>query len=552
MAAAKNGQGMLYVTMQPQEGLSLDQFHEWYNNEHGPTRLRLPQIFSNGLRYQATDGQQPHFLAAYDVTDMAHLLTPTYLDLRANRSSREAETIGQVKVDRFFFDLIWTQEAPSFKPAEQCTDAEAEGRVLVAVDVSLNLTQEPDAAEKVIQWYQEEHIPMLSKIPGWLRSRVLRTPSSIEGSNAGETKIITLHEYAAENGLGGPEHKASMDTPWRTEVFNKYITTKGRRTYSLFYVFGPAPRDLQHLAALPASAAFSAASPRLTTTPGTSSDGPIISSYITTPHDGLVIPYQLEGNPSPSAPVIAFSNSLLTSLHMWDPLVKLLKASRPDLRILRYDTRGRHSIPSPPQPATLDLLADDLASLLDALRINKLQTLVGVSMGGATTLNFAIRHPSRLQKFVACDFNAASSEANTQAWKDRIAVAEADEGRGLRDQLAGVTVERWFHPNTMEKKKEVVQWMTEMVAGNSVEGFRWSCQALWGYDLREKMREVKGVEGLFVVGEGDGKGALVKAMEGFRGLLGEKGAELKVVKEAGHLPMCECPEGFWEVVKDFI
>ncbi|KAJ4413409.1 hypothetical protein N0V85_003567 [Neurospora sp. IMI 360204] len=550
MTAAKNGQGMLYVTMQPQEGLSLDQFHEWYNNEHGPTRLRIPQIFSNGLRYQATDGEQPHFLAAYDVTDMAHLLTPTYLDLRANRSSREAETIGQVKVDRFFFDLIWTQEAPSFKPAEQCTDAEAEGRVLVAVDVSLNLANEPDAVEKVIQWYEEEHIPMLSKIPGWLRSRVLRTPSSIEGSGAAETKIITLHEYAPQNGLGGPEHKASMDTPWRTEVFDKYITEKGRRTYSLFYVFGPAPRDLEHLSRLPASKAFSAAAPRLTTTAGP--DGPIISSYITTPHDGLTIPYQLEGNPSPTAPVIAFSNSLLTSLHMWDPLVALLKTARPDLRILRYDTRGRHAIPSPPQPATLDILADDLASLLDALRIEKLQTLVGVSMGGATTLNFAIKYPTRLSKFVACDFNAASSEANTQAWKDRIVVAEADEGKGLREKLAGVTVERWFHPNTMEKKKDVVEWMTEMVGQNDVEGFRWSCQALWGYDLREKMKSVKEVEGLFVVGDGDGKGALVKAMEGFRGLLGDKGGELRVVKEAGHLPMCESPEGFWEAVRDFI
>ncbi|KAK3950848.1 Alpha/Beta hydrolase protein [Pseudoneurospora amorphoporcata] len=550
MAAAKNGPGMLYVTMQPQEGLSLDQFHEWYNNEHGPTRLRLPQIFSNGLRYQATDGQQPHFLAAYDVTDMAHLETPTYLELRANRSPREAETIGQVKVDRFFFDLICAQEHPSFKPAEQCTDAEAEGRVLVAVDVSLNTANAPDAAKKVIQWYEEEHIPMLSKIPGWLRSRVLRTPSAIEGSNAGETKIITLHEYAPQNGLGGPEHKASMDTPWRTEVFDKYITAKGRRTYSLFYVFGPAPRDLEHLSRLPSSKAFSALAPRLTTTAG--SEGPIISSYITTPHDGLVIPYQLEGNPSPTAPTIAFSNSLLTSLHMWDPVVSILKRERPDLRILRYDTRGRHAIPSPPQPATLDLLADDLASLLDALRIEKLQTLVGVSMGGATTLNFAIRHPSRLSKFVACDFNAASSDANTQAWKDRIVIAESDDGKGLAQKLAGVTVERWFHPATMTKKPDTAKWMTEMVADNNVEGFRYSCQALWAYNLKEQMKQVKEVEGLFVVGDQDGKGALVKAMDGFKGLLGEKGGELRVVEEAGHLPMSESPQGFWEAVRDFI
>ena len=107
---------------------------------------------------------------------------------------------------------------------------------------------------------------------------------------------------------------------------------------------------------------------------------------------------------------------------------------------------------------------------------------------------------------------------------------------------------------TVSQKPEVTKWMTQMVAQNDVEGFRYSCQALWGYDLRPKMGGVNQdeVEGLFVVGDQDGKGALVKAMDGFRGLLGEKGAELKVVDKAGHLPMCESPEGFWGVVRDFI
>src|SRR6478752_5330991 len=125
--------GNLYVTMQPKPGLSLDQFHEWYNNEHGPTRLRLPQIFSNGLRYKATDGQEPTYLAAYDVTSMPHLETETYLTLRANRSPREAETIGQVDVKRYFWDLVHSNESDKFVPLEKLTDEEAEGLQTTAV-----------------------------------------------------------------------------------------------------------------------------------------------------------------------------------------------------------------------------------------------------------------------------------------------------------------------------------------------------------------------------------------------------------------------------------
>ncbi|KAJ4286221.1 hypothetical protein N0V88_008084 [Collariella sp. IMI 366227] len=539
-----NGPGMLYVTMQPQEGLSVDQFHEWYNNEHGPTRLRLPHIFTNGLRYRATDGEKPHFLAVYNVTSMSHLETPTYTALRANRSSREAATIGQVDVDRKFFDLIDTQQSPFFIPIEQLTDAEADGLVLVSVEVSLKPGVE-SAEEAVTKWYKQEHLPMLSKVPGWLRSHILRTPSVIEGGSS-EVRIITLHEYAKENGLGGPEHKASMNTTWRDEVFAKYIGHKGRRTYELFYVFGPGPRDLQSLSRLPQSAAFSTAEGNIFTTPG-EKDAAINAFAMAA--DGLRIPYRLEGNPSPDAPIVAFSNSLLTSMHMWDSLVTIIKTARPDLCILRYDTRGRHDVPTPPVPANLDILSDDLATLLSALRISKLHALIGVSMGGATTLKFALRYPHLLNKFVACDFNVSSSDANTAAWKDRIAVAEGPDG-GISN-LAGVTVERWFHPHTMAEKKEVAGWMTDMVAANSVQGFKYSCQALWDYNMCEEMKGNK-ISGLFVVGEGDGKGALVKAMDEFKGLLGPGGAELKIVPLAGHLPMCEAPKDFYDAIAGFL
>jgi len=537
---------MLYVTMEPAPSLALDQFHEWYNNEHGPTRLRIPTIFPNGLRYRATDGQAPHFLAAYDVTDMALLETDTYLCLRANRSPREAATIGQVAVDRHFLDLLHDDRAPAYVAPEHLDDGAALGRVLVSVEVQIR-PDVPAAEAETVRWYKDEHIPMLRRVPGWLRSRVYRTPSAIEPAGSQQPKIVTLHEYEATNGLGGPEHKASMDTPWRTDVFANYLGgDKKRRVYELFYIFGPAPRELESLSRLPASAAFADKDGLTRTTPGAAGDA-VVESYVTV-RDGAQIRYRLEGNPSPAAPTVAFSNSLLTDLHMWDPLVALIKAARPDLRLLRYDTRGRHAVPAPPVPATLDMVADDLADVVRALRIPQLAALVGVSMGGATTLKFALKYPALVAKFVACDFNVASSDANTEAWKGRIAVAEGEGGIAA---LAGVTVERWFHPHTMEAKGDVVRWMVDMVARNSVQGFRYGCQALWGYNMRDDMKACV-VPGLFVVGDGDGKGALVKAMEGFKGLLGDKGAELKIVDTAGHLPMCEAPEGFWEAIREFL
>lgn len=542
-----NNPGILYVTMQPKPGLSLDQFHEWYNNEHGPTRLRLPAIFTNGLRYAATDNKQPHFLAAYDVTSMHHLATPTYTSLREDRSPREAETIAQVDVKRYFYDLVSERKVDAFTPLEKLTDDEAEGRVLVAVECTL--TGVENAEEQLNKWYEEEHIPMLAKVPGFLRARRFRTSSKLDPT--APVTYLALYDYAKDNGLDGPERQAAMGTKWRAEIHDTVIADKNRRTYSLFYIFGPGPRDLSSLSKLPASKAFVSADARIRTTP--TETGPLLRAFVTAP-DGLALPYQLEGNPDPRAPTIAFANSLLTSHHMWDPLVALLARARPDLRLLRYTHRGRHAVPEPPAPTTLAMLADDLALLLDGLRVRKLHALVGVSMGGATALQFALRHPARVARFVACDINVRSSAANTAAWKERIAVAEsvvgADGTPGIR-KLAAQTVERWFHPHTMAAKPEVAGWMTEMVADNNVQGFRYGCQALWEYDLREDSKACR-VPGLLVVGDGDGKGALVKAMEGFKADVGASGAELRIVPQAGHLPMCESPEAFWDAIKDFL
>ncbi|KAI1374779.1 alpha/beta-hydrolase [Hypoxylon crocopeplum] len=532
--------GMLYVTMQPKPGLPIEQFHEWYDNEHGPTRLRLPQIFSNGLRYRAADGREPEFLAVYDVTSMSLLETNTYTSLRENRSPREAETIGQVDVKRYFWDLVTAKQSPLFIPIEQLTDDEAEGIVLLTVELKLKDTA--DAEAETIKWY-DGHVDMLSKVSGWLRSRVFRT-SSLETS--APTSLIALHEFAKENELDVTQQAVAPSSKWE-DIDEKYATLTSQRLYSLFYVFGPAPRDLHNLSQLkPSTFTFNSWDSMTITS---NDPTPVITSHVTA-SDGLSIPYRLEGNPDPKAPTIAFCNSLLTSLHMWDPLVEILKAQRPQYRILRYDFRGRHAIPSPPTPATLDVLSDDLSSVLSALRISKLDTLIGVSMGGASTLKFALKYPDKLGKFIACDFNVASSPANTNAWKERIVVAESilDDGSPGIKSLAGQTVARWFHPSTMQKQ-DTVSWIVDMVASNSIEGFRYGCQALWDYDMKAQMTECQ-VPGLLVVGEGDGKGALVKAMGGFRGLLGKDGAKLVIVPEAGHLPMCENPVAFWDAIKD--
>jgi len=66
-------------------------------------------------------------------------------------------------------------------------------------------------------------------------------------------------------------------------------------------------------------------------------------------------------------------------------------------RVIAYDARGHgRSGPAPtPEAYGYDLLAEDLASVLDALEVER-ATLAGASMGAHTIARFALAHPERV------------------------------------------------------------------------------------------------------------------------------------------------------------
>ncbi|GES62085.1 alpha/beta-hydrolase [Aspergillus terreus] len=540
--------GLLYVTMHPRDSLPAAQFHDWYNSEHGPLRLRLPFV-TNGFRYRATDGQEPEWVALYDITDMVELTRETYLALRGDgiKTPREKATMAQIAVDRRLYDLLQDQKAADYQPLENIPDTDAAGSVLIAVSTTIpaDVAKEADLQN----WYRDEHIPMLSRVPGWRRSRLFVT-AAIDPNAPRE--FISLHEYRAANGLGGPEHQAAMNTPWRNRLMADTVIDKKRRVYEWAYTFGPAPRELASLASKDVAGPWASNDGRTRTLP--SPTRPAVESFVTTA-DGVDLPYRLEGSTDPHSPVIVLSNSILVDYSIWDGFVDAFLA-RPEnqrFRILRYQTRGRTS-QCGAQPVTIDLLASDIIALLDALRIPQ-ATLIGVSLGGVTVLNTALLYPTRVTRFIACDTNSSAPESNRKAWGDRVAMAEADGAVApatqepiVGESLAEATTRRWMVPESYETQPEVPARVKEIVRTNSLHGFRTAVNALCAYDVRGRMAAAQ-VRGLFVAGEGDG--VLPKTMQQMAADL-KGGAELKIVPKAGHLPMVEQPAAFTEVVQSFL
>lgn len=544
--------GLLYVTMQPKGSLPDTQFHDWYNTEHGPLRLRLPFV-TNGFRFRATDGEQPEYVALYDITDMDELTRKTYLDLRTDliKTEREKKTMAQIDVGRKLYDLVDELKAPDFRPLEDRadTDAETRGSVLIAVTTVTHPDPEKEADHD--RWYHEEHFEMLSRVPGWRRSRLFRT-AAIDSAAPRET--LALHEYAPNNGLGGDAHKAAMNTPWRERLVKDVVASKSRRTYQWYYTFGPAPRELTSLAAPDVVGPWASNDGKTRTLP--SQTRPAVESFVTT-KDGVELPYRLEGSTDSDAPVVVLSNSILVNWNIWDRFVDAF-FSRPQnkkYRVLRYLTRGRRSA-SGEQPVNIDLLASDVADILDALRVPpKAARLIGVSLGGVTVLNTSLLYPERIGAFIACDTNSSAPESNRKAWGDRVAICEKEGSVNpetnepiVGEELAEVTTRRWFVPESYETQPEVLAPVKEAVRTNSLKGFAHSVQALCAYDIRERMASAS-VPGLFVAGSNDG--VLPQTMQKMAADL-KGGAELKIIDKAGHLPMVEQPESFADVVTEYL
>jgi 3-oxoadipate enol-lactonase len=92
--------------------------------------------------------------------------------------------------------------------------------------------------------------------------------------------------------------------------------------------------------------------------------------------------------------VLVLSNSIGTTLHMWDPQIQELSEH---FRVLRFDTRGHGGSEVPPGAYSFDRLGRDVSELLDALKINRVH-FCGLSLGGIIGQWLAVYTPERIDR----------------------------------------------------------------------------------------------------------------------------------------------------------
>jgi 3-oxoadipate enol-lactonase len=253
--------------------------------------------------------------------------------------------------------------------------------------------------------------------------------------------------------------------------------------------------------------------------------------------NGITINYRVDG--PEGAPWLVFSNSLATNLAMWDDQAREFSRT---FRVLRYDQRGHGATDAPAGRYPFDQLIDDAVALMDALGIKK-ASFAGLSMGGATALGLAEKHPDRLDKVIVCDTPCQSTPTSSQQWEERIVVAQK---QGM-EALVEPTVGRWFPPDVLDAKAPHVDRVRQMIRTTPVNGFIGCAAALADHNYAGSVATVSRPV-LFMVGEKDG--VTPPAMRKLSAALpGSRYAELP---GAGHISNMDRPDAFNQVLADFL
>lgn len=112
------------------------------------------------------------------------------------------------------------------------------------------------------------------------------------------------------------------------------------------------------------------------------------------PVNGLKMYYEIHGS---GEPVVLLHGAFMAITDDWSVWVNELAKTR---RVIAVEMQGHGRTADTKRDITYENLSDDVAALLDHLKIPSAD-IVGYSLGGGTAIECAIRHPEKVRKVVS-------------------------------------------------------------------------------------------------------------------------------------------------------
>lgn len=254
--------------------------------------------------------------------------------------------------------------------------------------------------------------------------------------------------------------------------------------------------------------------------------------------NGIQIYYELHG--PDDGDVLVLSNGVLMSTASWAYQTPVFSQQ---YRLLIYDCRGMWQSDHPAGPYSMEMHADDLASLLDALDIEKAH-IGGASYGAEISMVFALRYPDRTKSLVvssAVSHLSSRLKGMADSW---IAATRARDSEMLFKLVYPLN----FSDEWISRNQPILDDARERYKKLDFTAFLELLLSFKGLDITKKLYGIEAPT-LVVIGEED----ILKPRRNSEIIAGEiPGAEFAVIPHAGHAAMWEQPGVFNTLVLGFL
>lgn len=110
--------------------------------------------------------------------------------------------------------------------------------------------------------------------------------------------------------------------------------------------------------------------------------------------------YEIHGDGEPLVLIVGLG----TDISEWEGIIRWLATK---YQVLAFDNRGAGRTDKPDTPYSIEMMADDMAGMMQALGIQQ-ANILGISMGGRIALALALRYAKSVKKLVLVSTSARS------------------------------------------------------------------------------------------------------------------------------------------------
>ena len=215
-------------------------------------------------------------------------------------------------------------------------------------------------------------------------------------------------------------------------------------------------------------------------------------------------------------------------------------------QVIAPDLRGFGQSDAPEGVYTMDTHADDLAALLDVLKIER-AVVCGLSMGGYIALAFWRKYASRVCGLILVDTRAGAD--SLAARQTRLDMVELVKGHGSA-AAAKAMLPRLLAESTRQSHPEQVESIRAMMLRQSPTGIIGAQLGMAERPDSTPLLPTINVPTLCIFGAED----VITPVEpeGKSMAAAIPGAKLVVIPNAGHLSNLEQPEAFNAAVREFL